>query len=243
MTTPMSPRDPDAILAAWLEEGPAQLPETTRRAIAVDLRTTRQNRRVLDVPWRLNTMNPFARLAAVVAVIAALAFAGALYLVKPSQPAVGGPSPTPTPQAPATSGAAESGSGNAHYEITGPDAASGDATFASSVNDTSSDAYQQSVVFEDGSLVIRIKFPPPGCNALGTAPCGTIDISTATGSLRDIGWRASPLPAGPSCTWDIPSLTANGGSGTVECTNAINQAHPATPNTVTITFTYRDPSG
>ena len=29
-------RDPDAILAAWLEEGPTALPEPTRRAIAVD---------------------------------------------------------------------------------------------------------------------------------------------------------------------------------------------------------------
>ena len=29
-------RDPDAILAAWLEEGPTGLPEPTRRAIAVE---------------------------------------------------------------------------------------------------------------------------------------------------------------------------------------------------------------
>jgi hypothetical protein len=96
MTTPMSPRDPDAILAAWLEEGPAQLPETTRRAIAVDLRTTRQNRRVLDVPWRPNTMNPFARLAAVAAVIVIVA-GGAVYLLQPGNQGVGGPPASPSP--------------------------------------------------------------------------------------------------------------------------------------------------
>ena len=33
-------RDPDAILAAWLEDGPVALPEPTRRAIAVTTRTT-----------------------------------------------------------------------------------------------------------------------------------------------------------------------------------------------------------
>ncbi len=32
-------RDPDAILAAWLHEGPAGLPDATRRAIAVTTRT------------------------------------------------------------------------------------------------------------------------------------------------------------------------------------------------------------
>ena len=37
-------RDPDAILAAWLEEGPTALPEPTRRAIAVTTRTTTQRR-------------------------------------------------------------------------------------------------------------------------------------------------------------------------------------------------------
>ena len=41
-------RDPDAILATWLEEGPNRLPEATRRAIAVNTRTTRQSRRLPD---------------------------------------------------------------------------------------------------------------------------------------------------------------------------------------------------
>jgi hypothetical protein len=96
MTNPMSPRDPDAILAAWLEDGPTQLPETTRRAIAVGLRSTSQTRRVLDVPWRPNVMNPFARLAVAAAAIVIVA-GGALYLLAPGNQTIGGPSAAPSP--------------------------------------------------------------------------------------------------------------------------------------------------
>ena len=45
-------RDPDAILAAWLDEGPTRLPDATRRAIAVTTRTTRQSRLPIWLPWR-----------------------------------------------------------------------------------------------------------------------------------------------------------------------------------------------
>lgn len=182
------------------------------------------------------------RLAAA-AVIAALAVGGAFYLLKPGQPAVGGPNPAPTAQVPSSSGAAGGGSGAAHYEITGPDAASGDVKFASSTLGLSSDEFLQSALFQDGSLVIRIKFPVPGgCSGSITGGCGTVDISTATLRLRDAGWRAQPLPGGPSCTWDIPTLTANGGTGAVKCINAVNPANPTGPDRITITFTYHDPS-
>ena len=56
-------RDPDAILAAWLEEGPTGLPEPSRRAIAVNTRTTTQRRRPLWMPWRKPVMNTYARWA------------------------------------------------------------------------------------------------------------------------------------------------------------------------------------
>lgn len=233
-------RELDRILGAYFADGTDELADRVIDAALDQIHHTRQ-RRALRMPRRLSTMTIPIRLAAA-AVIAALALGGTFYLLKPDQPAVGGPSPAPTPQVPAASDAAGGGSGSAHYQITGPDAASGDATFVSSRFDSSSDAFSQSVVFQDGSLIIRIKFAPPGCNALGLGPCGTVDISAARGSLRDVGWRALPLPAGPSCTWDTPSLTANGGTGTVECTNAVNPDHPTTPNTVTITFTYDDPS-
>ena len=54
--------DPDAILAAWTEEGPTRLPEVTRRAIAVTTRTTRQSR-PSRTPWRYPTMNGSSRIA------------------------------------------------------------------------------------------------------------------------------------------------------------------------------------
>ena len=233
-------RELDRLLGSYFASGTDELADRVIDAALDQIDHTRQ-RRALRMPRRFPTMTIPIRLAAA-AVIAVLAVGGAFYLFKPDQPSVGGPTPAPATQLPATSDPAGGGSGSAHYEITGPDAATGDATFVSSSHDTSSDAFSQSVVFQDGSLVIRIKFPPPGCNALGNVACGTVDISTATGSMRDSGWRDSPLPGGPSCTWDTASLTANGGSGTVQCVNAVNPVHPSTPNGVTITFTYHDPS-
>ena len=58
------PRDPEAIVLAWLEAGPTRLPETTRRAIAVSTRTTHQAWRHA-APWRFPTMHlPRAVIAA-----------------------------------------------------------------------------------------------------------------------------------------------------------------------------------
>jgi hypothetical protein len=236
-------RELDRLLGAYFADGTDELADRVIDAALDQIDHTRQ-RRALRLPRRFPTMTMPIRLAAAAA-IGALAVGGAFYLLKPGQPAVGGPSPAPTPQVPATPDAAGGGSGSAHYEITGPDAASGDATFARSTRDGASDQFSQSVVFQDGSLVIRIKFQAPGVQCslpfVGVG-CGTVDISTATGSLRDSGWRALPLPAGPSCTWDTASLTDNGGTGTVECINAVNPDHPTTPNRVSITFTYHDPS-
>ena len=48
-------RDPDAILAAWLDEGPDRLPEATRRAIAVTTRTTHQTRRPIGCRGGIRT--------------------------------------------------------------------------------------------------------------------------------------------------------------------------------------------
>jgi hypothetical protein len=91
-------RDPDTILAAWLEDGPDALPESTRRAIVVTTRTIRQARRSTWVPWRSSNMNGMTRLALVAATVV-VAAVGGLYLLGPTRPSgsVGGPaSPTPT---------------------------------------------------------------------------------------------------------------------------------------------------
>ena len=87
-------RDPDAILAAWLDEGPTDLPDVTRRAILTALPTTSQARRGRFAPWRFAQMKGYSRLAAA-AVVAIVAVGGAVYLFLPRSH-VGPPSPTPT---------------------------------------------------------------------------------------------------------------------------------------------------
>ncbi|NJD28021.1 MAG: hypothetical protein FIA92_06945 [Chloroflexi bacterium] len=86
-------RDPETVLAAWLDEGPLGLPSETRRAILGALPTTSQARRGPFAPWRLFPMNGYTRLAAVVGLVV-LALAGGLFLVGGGQP---GPSPSPSP--------------------------------------------------------------------------------------------------------------------------------------------------
>jgi hypothetical protein len=94
--------DPDSVLAAWLDEGPTDLPDVTRRAILTALPTTSQARRGLLAPRRSTQMNMFARGAAVL-VIAVVAVGALALLTVPRN--VGGPSPSsapsPTPSTPA----------------------------------------------------------------------------------------------------------------------------------------------
>jgi hypothetical protein len=102
MTTP---REPDEILAAWLDEGPIRIPDQTRRAIVVALPTTTQRRRGIVAPWR-TPLTSYARLA--VAALATIAvIGGAIYFLGPRQ-SVGGtpgtPSPVPTAWTSFTSG-------------------------------------------------------------------------------------------------------------------------------------------
>jgi hypothetical protein len=91
-------RDPDAILAAWLEEGPHVLPESTRRGIEVTTRTTNQARRLPWLPWRATHVNGMTRVALAAAAVAAIAVGG-LVLLRPGsdESGVGGPrSPVPS---------------------------------------------------------------------------------------------------------------------------------------------------
>ena len=229
--------DFDQRIADWLEDDPNLAPRQAVETVLAAYPSIPQ-RRPMWRPRRLPTMTMPIRLATA-AVVGVLAVGGAYYLNQPAQPAVGPPAPTssaspspaPTSQAPVTS-PSEGGSGSAHYEIIGPDATSGDARFASSTRKSSSDSFSQSTTFEDGPLVISIRLQPPGTPP-SVHSVGTVDIRTATGGMHDDG---------PSCTWDTPSLTATGGTGTIECIDALNPARPSTPNRVTITFTYHDPS-
>jgi len=88
-------RDPDSVLAAWLDEGPTDLPDATRRAILTALPTTPQARRGLLAPWRFPVMNTFARGAGVL-ILVVLAV-GALALMAGPKSSIGGPGPSPSP--------------------------------------------------------------------------------------------------------------------------------------------------
>ncbi len=84
-----APRDPDVILATWLDDGPADLPSSTRRAISTAVRTTPQSRAGLGLPaWR-PTMSKFLALAGAAAVVAVVV--GALAIGLPRPRPIGGP--------------------------------------------------------------------------------------------------------------------------------------------------------
>ena len=68
----ITPRDPDAILGAWLDENRLPLPADTRRAIEVGIRTTPQRRSRWWALWSSRYRRPAVRLVLVGAAILAL---------------------------------------------------------------------------------------------------------------------------------------------------------------------------
>jgi hypothetical protein len=97
--------DLETVLTTWLDEGPTDLPDVTRRAILTALPTTPQARRGLLAPWRFPPMNMFTR-GAPAAVLAVVAI-GALALFALPRGGVGGPSPSSVPS-PASSSTSSS---------------------------------------------------------------------------------------------------------------------------------------
>ncbi len=87
MTTP---RDPDLVLAAWLDEGPTRLPADTRRAILVSTRITRQQRRRSWLPWRTSMLS-ITRVAVLAMVIAVVGPIGLNLLRLPARSSPPGP--------------------------------------------------------------------------------------------------------------------------------------------------------
>lgn len=85
------PRDPDAIIATWLEDGPIDLPAETRRAISVGLRTQPRARRTANL--RGLSMLPLNRFATAAAILLAVGLLSAFVLSN----RLGGPGATPAP--------------------------------------------------------------------------------------------------------------------------------------------------
>ena len=97
------PRERSAIVAAWLEEGPNELPESTRRAIAVDVRTTHQSRRSIWFPWGFPAVDRLSLVALATVAVMVLAVAGlAVSRIAPNGSSVVG-SPSETPPSPSPS--------------------------------------------------------------------------------------------------------------------------------------------
>lgn len=103
MTRPNATRDPESVMAAWLDEGPTDLPDVTRRAILTALPTTPQARRGRFAPRRfLMIPKLLAATAAVVIVVAgglALFGGGGASVGAPASPAVPSPTVAPSPTA------------------------------------------------------------------------------------------------------------------------------------------------
>jgi hypothetical protein len=95
----------DTTLGAWLDEGPMDLPDVTRRAILTSLPVTHQARRGLLAPGRFFPMPTLYRAVALVAILVVAAGGAALLLGRLGQPDVAAPvatptaSPSPTPSA------------------------------------------------------------------------------------------------------------------------------------------------
>jgi WD40 repeat protein len=65
-------RDPNLVIGAWLEEGPSQLPDSTRRAITTSIRTINQ-KRGFGLPWTRPASAPLRPALLVAALVVALA--------------------------------------------------------------------------------------------------------------------------------------------------------------------------
>ena len=86
------PRDPDTIIATWLDDGPIDLPDETRRAIVVGLRTQPRARQVAILRG-LPIMNSLSRLVAAAAIVLAV---GGLAVFALSNRNGGGPGAQPS---------------------------------------------------------------------------------------------------------------------------------------------------
>ena len=92
-------RDPDVVVAAWIDEGPVDLPEDQRRAIVNATQLLPQRRGGIAGPWRDSAMTGTLRIALGAVAVIAIALAGLVVLGPGLSGGTGAPpSPTPTPE-------------------------------------------------------------------------------------------------------------------------------------------------
>jgi hypothetical protein len=91
------PRDLDPIIATWLDDGPIDLPEETRRAIAVGVRTQPRMRRMANL--RGLSVNTLTRLATAAGIVLAVGAVSMLALANRGGGPGGLPTASPTPSA------------------------------------------------------------------------------------------------------------------------------------------------
>src|SRR5687768_13848121 len=90
-----NPRNPDRLIASFLEDGPAELPDRSYDAVRAEIDHKRQW--VVIGPWREQQMSRFAMFAAAAAVIVLVALVGLRFLPSTSGDGVGGqPTASPT---------------------------------------------------------------------------------------------------------------------------------------------------
>ena len=89
------PRDPDTIIATWLDDGPIDLPDDTRRAISVGLRTQPRVRRVAILGG--SSMFALNRIAAAAAILLAIGGLSAFVLANRAGGPGGAPPPSQSP--------------------------------------------------------------------------------------------------------------------------------------------------
>jgi len=101
-------RDPDMLIAAFLDEGQTELPDRVFVAVRSDIQRTRQ--RVVIGLWKVPNMNMFARVAIAAAAVLAVGFAWVNFGPSQVGPGVGNqPTPTASPRPLPSSGAVQPG--------------------------------------------------------------------------------------------------------------------------------------
>jgi hypothetical protein len=88
----------------YATEAPSRAPDWVLGSALATIETTQQRRALFRVPWRLQHMNPYVKLAVAAVAVIAIGFLGLTLLRPGTAPGVGGsgtpPSPSPSPSPP-----------------------------------------------------------------------------------------------------------------------------------------------